>query len=51
MRPTITDMTMTDLALRRPRTFQLGFVFAIVIGLGVGEALFGRYSPHLGHLH
>ncbi|KAI9442854.1 CTR copper uptake transporter [Lactarius psammicola] len=32
-------------------TFQLGFIFAIVIGLGVGEALFGRYSLHLGHLH
>lgn len=32
-------------------TFQLGFIFAIVIGLGVGETLFGRYNPHLGHLH
>jgi len=32
-------------------TFQLGFIFTIVIGLGVGEALFGRYSPHVGHPH
>ncbi|KAI0248026.1 CTR copper uptake transporter [Lactifluus subvellereus] len=32
-------------------TFQIGFILAIVIGLGVGEALFGRYSPRLGHLH
>ncbi|KAI0295168.1 CTR copper uptake transporter, partial [Multifurca ochricompacta] len=24
-------------------TFQLGFIFAIILGLGVGEALFGRY--------
>ena len=44
-------MTVTDFILRRPRTFQLGFIFAIVIGLGVGEALFGRYNPHLGHQH
>ncbi|KAH9966359.1 CTR copper uptake transporter [Lactifluus volemus] len=26
-------------------TFQIGFIIAVVIGLGVGEALFGRYSP------
>ncbi|KAH8999695.1 CTR copper uptake transporter [Lactarius hatsudake] len=32
-------------------TFQLGFIFSIVIGLGVGETLFGRYSPHLEHPH
>ncbi|KAH9061864.1 CTR copper uptake transporter [Lactarius vividus] len=32
-------------------TFQLGFIFSIVIGLGVGETLFGRYSPHLEHSH
>jgi len=32
-------------------TFQLGFIFAIVIGLGVGEALFGRYSLHRDGLH
>ncbi|KAN0141578.1 copper transporter [Lactarius tabidus] len=25
-------------------TFQLGFIFSIVIGLGVGEGIFGRYS-------
>ncbi|KAI9430453.1 CTR copper uptake transporter [Lactarius indigo] len=32
-------------------TFQLGFIFSIVIGLGVGETLFGRYSPHSEHPH
>ncbi|KAH9041889.1 CTR copper uptake transporter [Lactarius deliciosus] len=32
-------------------TFQLSFIFSIVIGLGVGETLFGRYSPHLEHPH
>jgi hypothetical protein len=26
------------------RTFQLGFIFSIVIGEGVGECLFGRYA-------
>ncbi|KAH9958117.1 Ctr copper transporter family-domain-containing protein [Russula dissimulans] len=30
-------------------TFQLGFIFAIVVGLGIGEAFFGRYSLQLGH--
>ncbi|KAJ3982371.1 CTR copper uptake transporter [Lentinula detonsa] len=28
-------------------TFQLGFIIAIVVGLGVGETLFGRYA-HAG---
>ncbi|KAJ4480195.1 CTR copper uptake transporter [Lentinula aciculospora] len=28
-------------------TFQLGFIISIVIGLGVGETLFGRYT-HAG---
>jgi hypothetical protein len=37
-------VAMTDVILRRPRTFQLGFIFSIVIGLGVGEGIFGRYS-------
>ncbi|KAA1466993.1 hypothetical protein DENSPDRAFT_761198, partial [Dentipellis sp. KUC8613] len=27
-------------------TFQVGFILSIVIGLGVGEALFGRYAAH-----
>ncbi|KAH8093106.1 Ctr copper transporter family-domain-containing protein [Cristinia sonorae] len=31
-------------------TFQLGFIFSIVIGLGVGEMLFGRYASHAAHL-
>ena len=33
------------------RTFQLGFIFAIVIGLGVGETLFGRFAGHGGGHH
>lgn len=32
-------------------TFQLGFIFSIVIGLGVGETIFGRYSPHSSLIH
>ncbi|KAJ7590896.1 CTR copper uptake transporter [Mycena floridula] len=30
-------------------TFQVGFILAIVIGLGVGETLFGRYAATHGH--
>jgi len=26
------------------RTFQLGFILSLVVGLGVGEALFGRFA-------
>ncbi|KAI0742239.1 CTR copper uptake transporter [Daedaleopsis nitida] len=29
-------------------TFQAAFIISIVVGLGVGEALFGRYSSHAG---
>jgi hypothetical protein len=32
-------------------TFQVGFIFAIVVGLGIGEALFGRYNLQIGDLH
>ncbi|KAH9957269.1 Ctr copper transporter [Lactifluus volemus] len=32
-------------------TFQIGFIIAVVIGLGVGEALFGRYNPYFVHSH
>jgi hypothetical protein len=28
--------------------FQVGFILAIVVGLGIGEALFGRYSLRIG---
>ena len=35
----------------RIRTFQVGFILSIVVGLGVGETLFGRYSHHAAHLH
>lgn len=28
------------------RTYQVGFIAAIVVGLGVGETLFGRYNVH-----
>ncbi|KAH7882638.1 Ctr copper transporter family-domain-containing protein [Phlebopus sp. FC_14] len=26
-------------------TFQLGFILSLVVGLGVGETMFGRFSP------
>ncbi|KAI0277560.1 Ctr copper transporter family-domain-containing protein [Russula aff. rugulosa BPL654] len=32
-------------------TFQVGFIFTIVVGLGIGEALFGRYSLQIGDPH
>lgn len=32
------------------RTFQVGFILSIVIGLGVGETLFGRYGTSSAHL-
>ncbi|KAK7676995.1 hypothetical protein QCA50_020024 [Cerrena zonata] len=31
-------------------TFQLGFIFSIVVGLGVGETLFGRFASHAAHM-
>ncbi|EPQ55533.1 hypothetical protein GLOTRDRAFT_138434 [Gloeophyllum trabeum ATCC 11539] len=31
-------------------TYQVGFIFAIVVGLGVGETLFGRYTNMGAHL-
>ncbi|OCH86241.1 CTR copper uptake transporter [Obba rivulosa] len=31
-------------------TFQVSFIIAIVVGLGVGETLFGRYASHARHL-
>ena len=36
----------SGLSLVYLRTFQLAFIFSIVIGLGVGETLFGRYASH-----
>ncbi|PIL26368.1 transporter [Ganoderma sinense ZZ0214-1] len=30
-------------------TFQASFIISIVVGLGVGEALFGRFVAHAGH--
>ncbi|KAI0753816.1 CTR copper uptake transporter [Fomes fomentarius] len=30
-------------------TFQVSFIIAIVVGLGVGEALFGRFASHAAH--
>ncbi|VDB95694.1 unnamed protein product [Peniophora sp. CBMAI 1063] len=30
-------------------TYQVGFILSIVIGLGVGEALFGRYTRGTAH--
>ncbi|KAK0209322.1 CTR copper uptake transporter [Desarmillaria ectypa] len=33
-------------------TFQVGFILAIIIGMGVGEILFGRFGTHgLGSAH
>lgn len=36
------------------RTFQVGFILSIVVGLGVGETLFGRFASqaaaHTTHL-
>jgi copper transporter 1 len=32
------------------RTFQAAFIFAIVVGLGVGEMLFGRFTNAAAHL-
>ena len=26
------------------RTFQLGFIFSLIVGLGVGEMMFGRFG-------
>ncbi|RDX43368.1 CTR copper uptake transporter [Lentinus brumalis] len=30
-------------------TFQASFIISIVVGLGVGETLFGRFASHAGH--
>ncbi|KAI1787102.1 CTR copper uptake transporter [Ganoderma leucocontextum] len=30
-------------------TFQASFIISVVVGLGVGEALFGRFAAHAGH--
>ncbi|KZT66213.1 CTR copper uptake transporter [Daedalea quercina L-15889] len=32
-------------------TFQLGFIFSLIVGLGVGEMLFGRFGGHTGFVH
>ncbi|KZT05109.1 uncharacterized protein LAESUDRAFT_727366 [Laetiporus sulphureus 93-53] len=31
-------------------TWQLGFIFSILVGLGIGEMLFGRFANHDLHL-
>jgi len=31
-------------------TFQVGFILSIVVGLGVGETLFGRFASHATHI-
>ncbi len=33
------------------RTFNAGIILTIVIGLGVGETLFGRYAASRSNLH
>ena len=35
--------TIVTIADQDNRTFQVSFIIAIVVGLGVGEMLFGRY--------
>ncbi|KIK65180.1 hypothetical protein GYMLUDRAFT_160434 [Collybiopsis luxurians FD-317 M1] len=32
-------------------TFQAGFIISLIIGLGVGETLFGRFAHFGGHAH
>ncbi|KAH9913205.1 CTR copper uptake transporter [Fomitopsis serialis] len=32
-------------------TFQLGFIFSLIVGLGVGEMLFGRFASHIELVH
>ncbi|PCH42802.1 copper transporter [Wolfiporia cocos MD-104 SS10] len=32
-------------------TFQLAFILSLIVGLGVGETLFGRFVSHAAHLH
>ncbi|KAJ7722396.1 copper transporter [Mycena metata] len=32
-------------------TFQAGFIISIVLGLGIGEMLFGRYTAAAAHNH
>ncbi|KAF9219854.1 CTR copper uptake transporter [Gyrodon lividus] len=41
---------LTYLFMLTVMTFQLGFILSLVVGLGVGETLFGRFSPS-AHLH
>ncbi|KAI0798215.1 CTR copper uptake transporter [Abortiporus biennis] len=31
-------------------TFQVGFILSIVVGMGVGETLFGRFASHAAHI-
>lgn len=40
---------LTCLSSTYHRTFQLGFILSIIIGLGVGEAMFGRFASHAAH--
>ncbi|EIM92750.1 copper transporter [Stereum hirsutum FP-91666 SS1] len=32
-------------------TFQAAYIISIIVGLGIGEVLFGRYGSTLAHLH
>jgi len=44
------QMALTFAFMLAVMTFQVGFILSIVVGLGVGETLFGRYIHHV-HLH
>ncbi|ETW79597.1 copper transporter [Heterobasidion irregulare TC 32-1] len=47
----VTQTLLSFLFMLAVMTFQVGFILSIVVGLGVGETLFGRYSHHAAHLH
>lgn len=39
-------MFTTLLCSRAYRTFNAAFIIAVIVGLGVGETLFGRFAGH-----
>jgi len=46
----VVQATLGFLFMLTVMTFQVGFIFAIVVGLGVGETLFGRYASSALHI-
>ncbi len=41
--PLFPNTSHADIPLSLCRTYQVGFILSIIVGLGVGETLFGRY--------